>query len=775
MLIRSILGHLCRSVPLFGALLIPFSLIAQIEYGGRPYSWGLGQQDRMPEAERMPPVDEEQLLKEDRERRRSSREKPLRFAYNHRVDFGLANGGILLELPNGGRIWKLRIRSSGARSLNFGFGRFRLAEGARVFIYDPERRTVLGAFTHRNNKASGRLPTGLIPGDEAVVELYEPERVVGKSELRLTRVSHAYRDVFAMAKEKGRDFGDAGDCNMNVNCPDGQPLQDQKRSVAMIVNNGDRFCSGALVNNIKKNGKPYFLTANHCFDGSASGWVFMFNYESPDCSDQKGPTDQSVAGGTLRARHPDSDFCLLELSKRPPLEYEVFYAGWDNSGDLPDSTVSIHHPSGDIKKISFDDDAPESSSGLSGVPDSEWKILEWDRNTTTEGGSSGGPLFDQDHRVVGQLHGGDAQCSNSVNDFFGKFSMSWDNGNVDTGRLKDWLAPDTSGVVALDGYDPNQPRYSNDGAIIGLERVVEVLCDSSTLRPIAIIRNQGKDTMRSLDLSVKVNDSVVSEKNWTGALASLEVDSVPLGPVSLSMGCHTLEVLTAKPNGEKDPNDVNDTVVVPVNVQLRSRDHTLSLDLDCYGSETYWEVKDSTGKVLFSADPGTYSGTGEEPVPGGGSVDENFCLSEGCYDLLIGDTYGDGMNGSQWNACGVDGDFHLITENGDTLGSMGASPNFGTDTTISFCVKPSGIKGGIRRDDLIELYPNPVDDHLMIRSSVPHDLHIRIRNAMGRLVQADRIGGKGVQRIALRDLSAGIYIVQVLGGGRDQVEKIRVR
>ena len=38
---------------------------------------------------------------------------------------------------------------------------------------------------------------------------------------------------------------------------------------------------------------------------------------------------------------------------------------------------------------------------------------------------------------------------------YGKFSLSWDGGNNATRRLQDWLDPDDTGVVAINGIYTN--------------------------------------------------------------------------------------------------------------------------------------------------------------------------------------------------------------------------------------------------------------------------------------------------------------------------------
>ena len=138
---------------------------------------------------------------------------------------------------------------------------------------------------------------------------------------------------------------------MDVNCATGANWQDEKRSVAMVLTSGNtRWCSGAMVNNTAQDTTPYFLTGEHCLDGNEATWVFIFNYESPTCSGVDGNLTKSISGSTTRASYQHTDFALLELSVKPPDNYLVYYAGWDNSGIPNTENVVIHHPSGDVKK-----------------------------------------------------------------------------------------------------------------------------------------------------------------------------------------------------------------------------------------------------------------------------------------------------------------------------------------------------------------------------------------------------------------------------------------
>ena len=114
------------------------------------------------------------------------------------------------------------------------------------------------------------------------------------------------------------------------------------------------------------------------------------------------PSFVSLSGATLRSRRTPTDFCLVEITGgldngTVPASYNPFFAGWDNTGTVPSSTVCIHHPSGDIKKIAFDDDAASVSQQMGSTEANSTWTVSWDRQTTTEPGSSGSPLFDQNH------------------------------------------------------------------------------------------------------------------------------------------------------------------------------------------------------------------------------------------------------------------------------------------------------------------------------------------------------------------------------------------
>tara|TARA_Y100001970_G_C14232065_1_gene859260 strand:- start:879 stop:3230 length:2352 start_codon:yes stop_codon:yes gene_type:complete len=385
----------------------------------------------------LPSFDVEQFLTEDENELRSIETKPYRFANPISVDLDMENSGLWTELEDGSLIWILEIESTNAFSLNLIYDTFNIPEGAEFFVYSEDRDMVLGAFTSFNHKPHGGFSTAPVKGDKIILEYNQPANANFNGSISINTIAHDYRNVFF---NTDRGYGDSGSCNNNVACSVGDDWADEIRSVAMILTSGgSRLCTGSLINNGAQDLSPYFLTANHCLGGNNS-WIFMFNYESPQCTNQNGPTNMTVSGSTLLANSSTSDVALLLLNENPPEDYNVHYAGWDVSGSTPSTPVGIHHPSGDIKKISFDYDNASNSGNY-------WDVDSWD-DGTTEPGSSGSPLFDGvTHRIIGQLYGGVASCTNFGYDTYGKTSVSWNLG------LSDYLDPNNTGLSYIDGID----------------------------------------------------------------------------------------------------------------------------------------------------------------------------------------------------------------------------------------------------------------------------------------------------------------------------------
>lgn len=401
---------------------------------------------------------------------------PFRFATNIDVDMNMKNSGKWTQLENGDNLWQLEIYSQNAQSISFIYENFNIPKGATYYIYNPlDTSKVMGGFTFRNNARKGQpFSSGMMIGNRFVLEYYEPKGVEYRGDISIIKTTHGYKSILKYVVDytnSGLDkaFGDSEPCNNDINCPEWSSWQDVMKSVAMItLDSNTRFCTGALINNYNEDEKNYFLTAEHCTGQhtDTEAWVLYFRYEQAVCdSTFDGNLSNFVNGGNIKALGDifDGDFLLLELTPDTdtiPSEYDIYYAGWSALSTPATSSVTIHHPEGDVKKISID-----RSQVTGGLLRNHWYATYFPADSGTglvEGGSSGAPLFDQNFRIVGQHTGGSSPqdvCTTPGSSFsgsFGKFAYAWNTFVSDsTKHLKYWLDPLNIGITTLDGLYPN--------------------------------------------------------------------------------------------------------------------------------------------------------------------------------------------------------------------------------------------------------------------------------------------------------------------------------
>lgn len=373
------------------------------------------------------------------------------------------NGGtemdpsILGNLRRGMARWQLRIHSPGARSLSLAFRRLALPPGARLAIGSEDGRFAVDPFGPEDVENHGRLWTPPVAGDRLLLELFIPVSRIDELDFELFRVHHGYAGFGADPLSK------SGGCHADPACLDSERWHEPARSVGLVSIEGVRYCTGFLINNTAQDGRPLFVTASHCGarPGNAESVVVMWNFEKPAC-DAPAPTAESryfQTGARVLATHRGADLTLLELDERPDPRLGLVYAGWDRSEADPLEAFTIHHPNTDRKRVAFTDAPVRPSQHLERREQRDGNHLYvpfWSLGST-EGGSSGAPLFNGDHRVVGLLHGGYAACGNQEGDWFGRLGSAW-HGHGPTYRLRDWLDPVDSQVLVLDALAPEPAR-----------------------------------------------------------------------------------------------------------------------------------------------------------------------------------------------------------------------------------------------------------------------------------------------------------------------------
>lgn len=389
---------------------------------------------------------------------------PTRAGYTLPFPYHLSDNGLWTKLDNS-LVWRLEVVVPSAVALNLYFNNIDLKDGDKLYLYNPDKELVLGAFTSINNDMF--MCTDFVHGDRIIIEF--------NTRNQYKHVPFSIHEVGILLVDNyttSRGFGDAGSCEVHVNCIEGENWQDEKKGVARILlkqTNQTFWCTGSLINNTKNDGTPYFLTAKHCGEFSDSSdysqWLFYFDYGSENCTQPEiEPELKTLSGSSLLAQSKGgttigSDFKLLMLNDEIPSSYKPYFNGWERDGEVSPSGVTIHHPQGDLKMISTYSDPLVSTKydSQNEDPDGKYWMVHWNETVSghgvTEGGSSGCPIFNNKGNIIGTLTGGSASCTNeNAPDYYGKFSYSWDsNGQDSTSQLKYWLDPLETGVTTLKG------------------------------------------------------------------------------------------------------------------------------------------------------------------------------------------------------------------------------------------------------------------------------------------------------------------------------------
>lgn len=375
----------------------------------------------------------------------------------------------------GERVCRIAVRSTGAEALELLLDEMEVPAGARLRMVSLEGLALAEEVSLDLPVGVMESSTPMVFSDEAVLEYRQPLDAAFEGRFAINGLAHAYRYVNDIARE--------GDCHVNVTCqPESNGWQDVIRAtvrISVVTPEGNGWCSGTLVNNVRQDCEPYILSAFHCGRTSTTAqfnqYKFFFNFQYAMCTGGAYSTAQFVTGAQRVAYSDDyapelqglggSDFMLLRANVDIPSNFEPFWAGWDatNIASVTADGVCIHHPTGAPKRISSYTQSlttghPMTSSGLMSHYKVKWAATA-NGHGITEYGSSGAGLFKPNTELgpvlIGTLTGSSSgmSCSNNTGTaYFGKMSYHWTNNpNTTAQKLKAWLDPDGTGTLVLGG------------------------------------------------------------------------------------------------------------------------------------------------------------------------------------------------------------------------------------------------------------------------------------------------------------------------------------
>ncbi len=265
-----------------------------------------------------PKVDFDKVLKEDRKAGQTIPRFAVRVDQNYTVQDG--------EWERLGKLmlWHIGFSAPDAASLNFLISDLRLPIKAEMYILSKNGRMIHGPITseviYNNTYASD-----IIESQDVRIMVKCEQEDYQQFSIRIFGVCQGIPNALEV-----RDFGDAEDCNFDVNCPQGAGWENERDAVALVLKSGEKHCSGSLLNNQCQDLRPFFLTAFHCLDANKdqmldanekdlSLYAFRFKYEAsiPTCPGNSTGTQGTwilYSGASFRSAYFPTDFALAELN-----------------------------------------------------------------------------------------------------------------------------------------------------------------------------------------------------------------------------------------------------------------------------------------------------------------------------------------------------------------------------------------------------------------------------------------------------------------------------
>ena len=716
---------------------------------------------------------------------------------------------------DGSKEWTLRVNSYGAEALSFLFEKFVLYGGTTLDITDLNGKRLHKTLTSKDVESHQMYNANLCFGDDMILILREPAYTT-PSEIHINKVMHNYRSTGNPSVQK---INESDPCQVNVNCsPVGDSWQDEKRGVARIycvTGNMGGWCSGSLVNNTAQDCKPLMLTALHCGENSSAGnmnqWKFYFGYEAPNCNNPNtaGTLDDYYINGCVRLSDSNdgggnsgSDFLLVQMgtlnnesqtvNSLKSNNFNAYWNGWDANNTTSNSGCSMHHPSGDIKKISTYTSNLNTSGWNGNGVQSHWRVF-WTSNSNghgvTEGGSSGSPIFRSNGRIMGTLTGGGSYCNQTnAPDYYGKVSYHWSsNGNAANEKLKTHLDPINSGALVLDG--------SNDPCSNPTPPVANFTATPTTVSPGGVVQF----TDQSSGVPTSHSWSISPASGWAYSGGSSSSSSSPSVTFN-TIGQYTITLAVTNSLGNDTEVKTNYITVAQATgpctaTSSQCDEYIMQLELNTidnssncstggyadYSSQSTSLAKGSTYQVTvtpgINGSPGAYT---DDEIAVWIDYNNDFDFDD------AGEQVAYVLVAAGWNNV-----FDFTVPTTATTGNLsmrvrisyqpdGAIDPCGNSTygeTEDYTVNITG-SGTSSLQNLslsgAKIYPNPTNDKVFVDvTGIKDELKsVSVMDVSGRSIQNVKVENNGLIEVDLSSLSSGVYSLLLKGNNSSYTKRV---
>ena len=380
-----------------------------------------------------------------------------RFGKAYDSTFSL-DDGVWVE-NDSGRVWTTSFVAENAKSLNLVFDDVVLPEGAELYVSNEDNTIVFGPVNQENIGSRRTILSDVIPGSRINVALFEPAECLGSSRLTISKVVYGFMKV--NSGKVGVDLPFDGDVVVH---PELEFYADGMGYV--LFASGEHYCSGALVMTTDKAYHPYFLTTymskysgfnmSEHIDEVENG-MFKFHTRRKTPNGNSKTTGYSYYGSTVKAQNSFLDFLLVEINAELKNNKNLTWLGWDRSGRIPPSGFFLYHTSKGLEQIHLVNEPFQVSRDMILYPnDTVWKwTVPTHYGFLSKPYTYGGPLLDDNYRLVGQTHVYIVTLQGTVNlgcSQIREFTR-WQYPNAGDDLLN-WLDPTGSNVMTIDASKP---------------------------------------------------------------------------------------------------------------------------------------------------------------------------------------------------------------------------------------------------------------------------------------------------------------------------------
>ena len=313
--------------------------------------------------------------------------------------------------------------------------------------------------------------------------------------------------------------------------------------------------------------------------------------------------------------------------------------------------------------------------------------------------------------------------------------------------------------AATQPVDPSLVSYSGD------------LATCSEIDAVVAMMNFGTDNLMSAQITVTGCDNCPVVEDWTGDLATYDVEDITISGLAISADTD-LDISITSMNDNTD----NDTWMQAVSMAADASTHfRVEIMTDCWPEETSWEIVDENGATVASGGPYADAQTMH--------VEDRWVDGTGCFGFRFMDSYGDGLNGEAWTSCGVNGSATCTTMDG------GAEFSMLWDYDGSYWIETAEVAANVVQTVSVEnleaqvsfnVFPNPVNDVANVQFAVSNasEVTLNVMNMLGQTVYADDLGtvlgGEHRTEIDFSALEGGMYLVNLTANGETQTLKVTV-